>query len=110
MKFVCKNAGCDGYGLEDDYVSASYRLVGGRLVASCAPCPRCGEIRMEINDNEAIPIDEKGVSIGIYASASPEQRREMLKKRAHDHYVKDVKPYKEHRIHEMVKDFRSASK
>lgn len=107
MKFVCKNEHCSRYGIEDDYVSATYKLLNDKLVASCAPCLECGQLRDEINDNELIPIDQKGVSIGTYASASPEQRREMLKKRAHDHYEKDVKPYKEHQLHKLVDDFKS---
>lgn len=110
MKFVCRNKDCKKYGIEDDYSSVTYKFIGGGLMAECAPCPCCGQIREEINPNREIPLSEKNVSIGTYTSASPEQRREMLKKRSHEHYEKEIKPYKEHQLHEMVKNFKDASK
>lgn len=110
MKFVCKNENCERYGVEDDYTEVRYKLVSGHLIADCAPCPCCGQIREEINPNKDIPIGEKNIGIGVYSSASPETRREMLKKRSHEHFEKEIKPFKEHQLHETMKKFKEASR
>lgn len=110
MKFVCENPECPKYGIEDEYVTNVFKLIDGHLVSNNAPCPRCGKIRREINPNRDIPLSEKNIGIGLYTSASPEQRREMLKKRSHEHFEKKIKPFKEHQLHETVKQFKEASK
>lgn len=110
MKFVCKNPNCKKYGVEDEYLSNTFKIVNGHLQSNNAPCPCCGEIREEINPYKDIPLSEKNIEIGKYSSASPEDKREMLKKRSHDHFEKEIKPFKEHQLHETVKQFKDASK
>lgn len=110
MKFVCKNKDCKKFGVEDYYASVTYKFINGELIADCAPCPCCGKIREEINENSNIPLSEKNIAMGMYTSASPEQRREMLKKRSHEHYEKEIKPYKEYKFNELVNNFKQASK
>lgn len=110
MKFICKNENCERYGIEDNYTTVRYKLVDGHLQADCAPCPCCGQIREEINPNRDIPLSEKNIGIGVYSSASPEQRREMLKKRSHDHFEKEIKPFKEYQLHETINKFKEASR
>ena len=110
MKFICKNENCERYGVEDDYTTVRYKLVDGHLQADCINCPYCGQLREEVNANTNIPLSEKNISIGIYSSASPEQRREMLKKRSHEHFEKEIKPFKEHQLHETINKFKKASK
>lgn len=110
MKFVCRNEQCERYGVEDEYFSNSYKVIDGHLVSNNAPCPCCGEIREEINPYKDVPLSEKNIEIGKYSSASPEDKREMLKKRSHDHFEKEIKPFKEHQLHETVKQFKDASK
>nr|DAI70574.1 MAG TPA: type-2 restriction enzyme [Caudoviricetes sp.] len=110
MKFVCRNEQCERYGVEDEYFSNSYKVIGGKLVSNNAPCPCCGEIREEINPYKDIPLSEKNIEIGKYSSASPEDKREMLKKRSHDHFEKEIKPFKEHQLHETVKQFKETGK
>lgn len=110
MKFVCRNKDCKKYGIEDDYSSVTYKFIGGELMAECAPCPCCGKIREEYNPNANVPLNEKNIEIGKYTMASSESRKEMLKKRSHDHYEKEIKPFKEHQLHEAVKQFNDASK
>jgi hypothetical protein len=110
MKFICNNPNCKKYGVEDEYLSNTYKVIGGKLVSNHAPCPCCGELREEINPNKDIPLSEKNIEIGKYSSASPQDRREMLKKRSHDHFEKEIKPFKEHQLHETVKQFKDASK
>lgn len=110
MKFVCRNEQCERYGVEDEYFSNSYKVIGGKLVSNNAPCPCCGEIREEINPYKDIPLSEKNIEIGKYSSASSEDKREMLKKRSHDHFEKEIKPFKEHQLHETIKQFKETGK
>lgn len=110
MKFVCRNEQCERYGVEDEYFSNSYKVIDGHLVSNNAPCPCCGEIREEINPYKDVPLSEKNIEIGKYSSASPEDKREMLKKRSHDHFEKEIKPFKEHQLHETVKQFKETGK
>jgi hypothetical protein len=110
MKFVCRNEQCEKFGIEEEYLSNTYKVINGKLQSNNAPCPCCGQIREEINPNKDIPLSQKNIDIAKYSSASPQDKREMLKKRSHDHYEKEIKPFKEHQLHETVKNFKEASK
>lgn len=110
MKFVCRNEQCEKFGIEEEYLTNIHKVINGKLQSNNAPCPCCGEIREEINPYEDIPLSEKNIDIAKYSSASPQDKREMLKKRSHDHYEKEIKPFKEHQLHETVKQFKDASK
>lgn len=110
MKFVCRNERCEKFGIEEEYLSNTYKVINGKLQSHNAPCPCCGEIREEINPYKDIPLSEKNIDIAKYSSASPQAQREMLKKRSHDHYEKEIKPFKEHQLHETVNNFKEASK
>lgn len=105
-KFVCVNKDCKQYGIEVEYTQVTYRFIDGELRAECAECPECGQKREEINENTSIPLSEKNVQFGgQFSSASPEGRKEILKKRAHEHYEKEIKPFREHQIHEAMRQF-----
>lgn len=108
--YRCNNKDCSKFGVIEEYYSDKFKMVDGRLQSVNAPCPCCGEIREEINPNADIPLSEKNIGIGMYTSASPEQRKEILKKRSHEHFEKEVKPFKEHQLHETVRQFKEASK
>lgn len=110
MKFICKNAECPNYGKIDEYLSNTYKMINGHLVSNNAPCPKCGKIREEIVSEKDTPLSEKNIYLAKYTMSSPEQRREMLKKRSHEHYEKEIKPFKEHQINTAVKQFKDASK
>lgn len=105
--FVCNNKNCERYGKEDEYLSNRYTLVGGRLVSVNAPCPVCGMERKEFCEAENIPITEKNISIAKFASVTKEQKREMLKKRSHEHFEKHIKEEKEYKLHEAINNFKS---
>ena len=109
-KFICRNTECPNYGKIDEYLSNIYKMVDGHLVSNNAPCPKCGKIREEIVSEKDIPLSEKNIYLAKYTMTSPEGRREMLKKRSHEHYEKEIKPFKEHQINEAVKQFKDASK
>lgn len=109
-KFLCENTECPKFGIEDEYTSNTYRTVNGELQSNNAPCPSCKSIRREINPNMDIPLSEKNISIGEYTSASPKAQKEILQKRSHEHYKKEIKPLKDFRLQTAVKDFNEASK
>lgn len=105
MKFVCENPDCEKFGVVDEEFNNTYKMVDGHLLSDKAPCPVCGKIRKELANN--VPLSEKNIYIGSYTMASPEQRREILKKRSHEHYEKEIKPFKENQLHEAVSQFKS---
>lgn len=110
VRFICKEEGCKRKDIADDYYSNTYKMVNGSLQSNNAPCPSCGKIREEIDFNKEIPFSQKNIDIAKYSSSSPEQKKAMLKKRSRDHFEKEVKPYKDHRLQEAVKQFKDASK
>ena len=93
---------------KDEYLRNTYTMIDGHLVSTNAPCPCCGKVREEINEAANIPISEKNLMYGEYSSASPEQKREMLKKRSHEHFEKYIKESKEEKINAAVKAFKNA--
>lgn len=109
MKFICKNKKCEKFGVEYEYLSNRYTVIDGALRSNNAPCPTCGSIREEFNPNE-VPLSEKNIDIGKYSSASKQGKREMLKKRSHDHFKKEIQPFKEHQLRETVRNFKEAGK
>ena len=109
-KFICGNPECSKFNFGDEYLKNSYKFVDGKLQSNHAPCPVCKSIRQEINPNDDIPLSEKNIDIGKYSSSSPEGRKEILKKRSHDHYEKEIKPLKEHRLRETISNFKKAGK
>lgn len=108
MKVVCRNENCSKFNIEMDYVRSTYKFVDGKLVSNNIPCPTCGKDREDIT--EVVPLSEKDIKFGKYSSSSPEEKKKMLKKRSQDHFEKEIKPYKEHKLQEAVKSFKSASK
>lgn len=110
MKYICENPECSHYGEVFEFTHTKFFFKKGELVSEHLECPYCGKDRKEINPNEEIPLSEKEIGYAAYSSASPQDKREMLKKRSHDHFMKEVKPYKEHVLHETVKNFQELSK
>jgi hypothetical protein len=106
-KFVCENKDCPKFGIEEEYFSNTYKMVNGELQSNNAPCPRCGQIRKEINPNMDIPLRDKNIEIAKYSSASPEQKREMLKQRSHEDYEKHVKERKDGLMNQAISEMRN---
>lgn len=110
MKYVCENPSCSKCGVEEEFVVETYVMREGRLVGKGAVCPVCGSLRREINPNENVSPAEKNLTLAKYSMSSPEQRREILKKRSHDHYEKEIRPSKEEKLRKTVEAFKEASK
>lgn len=110
MKYVCENPECEKFGVEESFVSEIYVMRDGRLVGKNSACPCCGKTRKEINPNEQIPVGKKNISLATYTMSSPEGRREILKKRSHEHFEKEIRPVKEEKLRKTVEAFKEASK
>lgn len=111
--YKCLNPECPDFEIVDDYYKFrkdSFRLIDGELVSKNASCPKCGQRRKEINPNEDIPLSEKSIEIAKYSSSSPDGKKAILKKRSHDHFVKEIKPFKDHQLHTAVENMKKASK
>ena len=52
MKYVCENTDCSKYGIEEYYVSETFKYQDGRLVGSHAVCPSCGKERKSGNQQQ----------------------------------------------------------
>ncbi len=110
MKYICENPDCPECGKEEYMCSETYSFRGNRLVGKHADCPVCGRERKEVNPNANIKLSEKNVGILKFSTASAEGKREMLKRRSHDHYEKEIRPIKEEKLRKAVESFKEASK
>ena len=110
MIFICENEECSEFGVQHTYTRNSYKYIDGELVSNNAPCPKCGKFRKEVNLHDDIPLSEKNIELMRYDMSHPEQKREILKKRSHEHFKKKIEPYKQEKLNEAVSNFKSASK
>jgi len=110
MKYVCRNPECSECGKEEYLSSERFFMRNGNYVGENAPCPVCGQIREEINPNTQISPAEKNISLMKFQMASSEGKREILKRRSHEHYEKEVRPVKEEKMRKAVESFQEASK
>jgi hypothetical protein len=106
MKYVCLNSQCENYQKEEEYHKESYSFVDGKLVGSNCRCPRCGQMRKEINPNADMPLSEKNIGINFFSSMSAEQKREVLKKRSHEHFNKKIKERKDGLLNKAMSEMR----
>jgi hypothetical protein len=106
MKYVCLNPQCENYQKEEEYHKESYSFTNGKFVGKNCLCPRCGQLRKEINPNEEIPLSEKNIEVNFFAGMSVEQKREVLKKRSHEHFNKAIKERKEGLLNKAMSEMR----
>lgn len=110
MKYICENPDCPDYGKEEYMSSETFSFRGTRLVGKHADCPTCGRERKEVNPNADVSISEKNIGVLKYNMASAEGKREILKRRSHEHYEKEIRPIKEEKLRKAVESFKEASK
>ena len=73
-KFKCENSECEKFGLLEEELTNTYKMVNGQLISDKAVCNVCGKIRTEINENQDIPINQKNINYGKYSSLSSEDK------------------------------------
>lgn len=110
MEYICNNPKCSKFAVKEFYSSEVYRFIDGRLLGENAVCPVCGKIREEVSPNSDIPLSEKNVGISLYNGMSVEQKREVLKKRSHEHFKKEIKERKEGLLNQAKTEFSEMSK
>lgn len=110
MEYVCNNPQCENFGKKENLSQEVYRYRDGRLVGEHAQCPKCGVEREEINPNKDIPLSEKSVNIGLFNGMSKEQRQEVLKKRSHEHFKRNVEERKEGLMNKAINEMRNMNK
>lgn len=110
MKYICLNPDCSKYQLPEEVIRESFVMRDGKLVGKNCICLECKKERMLDNPNEKIPIAEKGIVMGTYASMSKEQKREMLQKRSHEHFKKEIKERKDGLLNQAMSEMRNMHK
>lgn len=106
MIFICENEQCPNCGKEYTYLRNKYKYVNGVLVSNNALCPTCGQLRREINPDD-VPLSQKNIDLMKYDMASPEERRNMLKQRSHQHFKQHIEEYKRECLSGAVKKFNN---
>lgn len=107
MKYICRNIECPQYGVEEELTKETFVFQNGRLIGKRSYCPKCGKEREEINPNKDIPLSEKNIHVDLYSGMTMEQKREILKKRSHDHFKKEIKERKDGLLNQAMSEMRS---
>ena len=105
MKFKCINEKCNLVNIEFDVYNVKYITLGYKLAPNLF-CNSCKKRLHEILND--IPISQKNISIGKFAGMTPQQRQQILKKRAHNHAkkVEKIDEIKRHKWTEAVDKFK----
>ena len=56
MEYQCLNHNCENFEKKDYYSSEVYKYINGSLVGEHQRCPKCGEMRKEINPANNVPL------------------------------------------------------
>lgn len=110
MEYICNNPKCPNYRKKEYFSSETYKYRDGRLVGEHIQCPECGAEREEVNPNKDIPLSEKNIGIGLFAGMSKEQKQEVLKKRSHEHFKRNVEERKEELMSRAINEMRNMNK
>ena len=112
MKYICRNQDCPQCGVEEEIFEESFRYVAGQphLVGDHCACPSCGKLREEINECADIPLSEKHVSTIFFNGMSQEQKREVLRERAHADYQKNIKEKRDHLMNQAITEMKGMGK
>lgn len=110
MKYICRNSECSEYEKEEEFSSERFNFRNGRLVGEHSECPVCGKERECIYEKAQVPLSEKSVGIAHFNNKSKNEQREILRKRSHDHFKKEVQERKDHLMHKAMKEMRNLGK
>ena len=110
--YVCKNEQCENYNEREEIYKESFKYDAKcGIIGEHAICPKCGKIREYINPASEVPLSEKlntFVNVGSsFSAASKEQKQEILRKRAHEHFNKSVKERKDYLMNKAMTEMRS---
>lgn len=108
--YICRNAQCERYGVPENVEREVFKYTADGLIGEKCRCPVCGKVREYINPSSEVPLSEKSVGVGTFSSKSAEQKRELLKKRSHDHFNKHVKERKDYLMNKAMGEMRNLGK
>lgn len=108
--YLCKNEKCARCGEKEDITRETFKFVRGRLIGEHSACPVCGQERECVDTDAEVPLSEKQIYFAEYSSKSPEEKRESLRRRSHEHFEKHVKERKDHLINAAVKEMKGMTK
>lgn len=105
MDCKCTNTKCAHFDKVDhEYsITISYSKNGEKFCAQQV-CPYCGQMREDVT--EVIPPAKKNIQMGRYTSMSKDQKTDVLKKRSHEHYNKELKEQSEFKMQSAMKEMR----
>ena len=108
MEYICENPNCERFNIKEYFSSESYvfRKELGRMVGKNARCPKCEQIRREINPAAEIPLSEKAVGFNFFNGLTLEQKQAMLKERSHNHYLKYIKEKRDGLLNQAKEEFK----
>lgn len=104
MEFTCRNKNCERFNQEESCYKVVTVYGSDGPVCKQQPCPKCGEMRE--NTTEIIPLSQKHIGVLKIPSMTKEQKTAMLKKRSHEHYVKEIKESANFKLGSAMKEMR----
>lgn len=107
--YKCINPECNHFGCVENYYNDRLKFVDGKFQSVNIICPSCGQVREEYKEGD-IPLSQKSITFAKYSSSSKEEKTKILKKRSHEHYKKEIEPFKQHQLQQTIKNFKDAGK
>ena len=104
MKVICKNVNCQEFDKEIEVADWDGLHSYGLFVLK--QCPNCKKLRQIIpgslveQDKDSVGFE--GVAFAKIGSMSPQERKQVLKKRSNEHFKKHIKPRKEYLDRAMI--------
>lgn len=110
MEYICENPNCSEYKKTEFFSSERYIFRNGEFVGEHAICPCCRKERECVDDNAKIPLSEKHTGIMLFNSKSKDEKREILRKRSHEHFQKEIKERKDGLMNKAMSEMKNLGK
>ena len=104
---LCKSADCRNEKKKDYYSSEVYKYINDSLLGEHQRCPKCGEMRKEINPANNVPLSEKNIGINLFDGMSKDRKIEVLKKRSHEHFQSKLKERKDELLNKAMTEMKN---
>lgn len=105
MKYMCTNPECCNFAIEKEVFSHTHVCRGGEMVCLETICKKCGSYGKDLTP--FVPISEKNIVFATVASMSKEKKVEVLKKRSHDHFKKNIAEKKDGLLKQAIGEMKS---
>jgi len=102
---MCTNPECCNFAVEKEVLTHTHVIRDGRSFCPETVCRKCGAEGKDLTP--FVPISKKNFVIGEIASMSKEKKVEVLKKRSHDHFKKNIAEKKDSLIKRAVGEMKA---